>query len=119
MELPGAGLSVETMASTGASGEGYLRSRLLVTSTASGEIRAIEHFWFNSWPDHGVPRNAQHPLYVDSTIELIASVNDARREAGGGPVLVHCSAGIGRTGTYIAIDHGIALLNRDVTFKRN
>ncbi|XP_048147782.1 receptor-type tyrosine-protein phosphatase kappa-like isoform X4 [Corvus hawaiiensis] len=60
--------------------------------------RAVEQFHYLLWPDHGVPRNPSQLLY------LVEVVNKRVLEAPAGPVLVHCSAGIGRTGTFIALD---------------
>ncbi|KGL97037.1 Receptor-type tyrosine-protein phosphatase kappa, partial [Charadrius vociferus] len=60
--------------------------------------RAVEQFHYLLWPDHGVPRNPAHLLC------LVEVVNKRASEASAGPVLVHCSAGIGRTGTFIALD---------------
>ncbi|NWS75170.1 PTPRK phosphatase, partial [Crotophaga sulcirostris] len=60
--------------------------------------RVVEQFQYLLWPDHGVPRNSAQLL------SLVEMVNKRRLEASAGPVLVHCSAGIGRTGTFIALD---------------
>ncbi|XP_059729180.1 receptor-type tyrosine-protein phosphatase kappa-like isoform X4 [Haemorhous mexicanus] len=60
--------------------------------------RAVEQFHYLLWPDHGVPRNPSQLL------GLVEVVNKRVLEAPAGPVLVHCSAGIGRTGTFIALD---------------
>ncbi|XP_071436492.1 receptor-type tyrosine-protein phosphatase alpha-like [Pithys albifrons albifrons] len=60
--------------------------------------RVVEQFHYLLWPDHGVPRNTSQLLC------LVAVVNKRSLEAPAGPVLVHCSAGIGRTGTFIALD---------------
>ncbi|NWQ70299.1 PTPRK phosphatase, partial [Neopipo cinnamomea] len=60
--------------------------------------RVVEQFHYLLWPDHGVPRNTSQLLC------LLAVVNKRVLEAPVGPVLVHCSAGIGRTGTFIALD---------------
>ncbi|XP_064294464.1 receptor-type tyrosine-protein phosphatase alpha isoform X2 [Phalacrocorax carbo] len=60
--------------------------------------RVVEQFHYLLWPDHGIPRNPARLLY------LVEVVNKRVLETSAGPVLVHCSAGIGRTGTFIALD---------------
>ncbi|XP_068781728.1 receptor-type tyrosine-protein phosphatase mu isoform X3 [Struthio camelus] len=60
--------------------------------------RLVEQFHYLLWPDHGVPRNPAQLLC------LVEKVNKRVSEDPAGPVLVHCSAGIGRTGTFIALD---------------
>ncbi|NXN96504.1 PTPRK phosphatase, partial [Rhinopomastus cyanomelas] len=60
--------------------------------------RVVKQFHYLLWPDHRVPRNPAQLLW------LVEMVNKRQLEAPAGPVLVHCSAGIGRTGTFIALD---------------
>ncbi|KAM9507196.1 receptor-type tyrosine-protein phosphatase U-like isoform 5-T5 [Guaruba guarouba] len=60
--------------------------------------RVVEQFHYLLWPDHGVPRNSAQLLC------LVDVVNKRALEAPAGPMVVHCSAGIGRTGTFIALD---------------
>ncbi|KAM7165888.1 receptor-type tyrosine-protein phosphatase mu-like isoform 1-T1 [Macrochelys suwanniensis] len=60
--------------------------------------RHLQQFHYLLWPDHGVPSNPARLL------QLVEMVNERVSEAPAGPVLVHCSAGIGRTGTFIALD---------------
>ncbi|XP_046397358.1 tyrosine-protein phosphatase non-receptor type 11-like isoform X2 [Ischnura elegans] len=64
-----------------------------------GEERKVFHYHFQAWPDHGVPSDP------GCVLNFLHDVN-ARQESirCAGPVLVHCSAGIGRTGTFIVID---------------
>ncbi|KAG7279227.1 hypothetical protein CRUP_013619 [Coryphaenoides rupestris] len=62
------------------------------------EERSLRQYWYTSWPDQKTPDKAP-PL-----LELVLEVEKAREEAPptSGPVIVHCSAGIGRTGCFIA-----------------
>uniref|UniRef100_A0A665UFE6 protein-tyrosine-phosphatase n=1 Tax=Echeneis naucrates TaxID=173247 RepID=A0A665UFE6_ECHNA len=60
--------------------------------------RRLQQYWYTSWPDQKTPDKAP-PL-----LELVQEVERAREEAppSSGPIIVHCSAGIGRTGCFIA-----------------
>ncbi|CAC5418190.1 PTPRT [Mytilus coruscus] len=73
--------------------------RLLTVSLKNAtnrQERKIHHFRFMQWPDHGVP----------DSIKLVDFYRKVKSEKcnQNGPMAVHCSAGIGRTGTFIAID---------------
>ena len=59
-----------------------------------------------SWPDHGVPDYATSLLQLRK--KALRSWNDGQN-----PILVHCSAGVGRTGTFIAIDMAIEQANKE------
>lgn len=61
----------------------------------------VTHYQFLGWPDHGVPK------FATSLIEFNRRVK--HEYSPGTPILVHCSAGVGRTGTYITLD---AMLER-------
>ncbi|XP_051918305.1 receptor-type tyrosine-protein phosphatase beta-like isoform X2 [Hippocampus zosterae] len=62
-------------------------------------VRTLRHFHFTVWPDHGVPDGTQ------SLVHFVRTVRDfVNRSPAGGPTIVHCSAGVGRTGTFVALD---------------
>lgn len=72
------------------------------------DTRKFSHFWFNSWPDHDVPIHENGEMDSECILSLIQDVRRERRKyQRANPMLVHCSAGIGRTGAFIAIDHAI------------
>ncbi|XP_053256788.1 tyrosine-protein phosphatase non-receptor type 11-like isoform X3 [Podarcis raffonei] len=69
--------------------------------------RQIKHFQYFSWPDHGVPNEPGGVLgFLDQVNRAQRSVPDT------GPIVVHCSAGIGRTGTIIVIDILVDTIHR-------
>ncbi|EFN73959.1 Receptor-type tyrosine-protein phosphatase kappa [Camponotus floridanus] len=64
--------------------------------TCGEETRKIEHLHYTAWPDHGVP------LYTHSIVTYLKKL--LATPPGNGSVVVHCSAGVGRTGTIILCD---------------
>nr|XP_033794962.1 receptor-type tyrosine-protein phosphatase kappa isoform X4 [Geotrypetes seraphini] len=70
------------------------------------EIREVKQFHFTGWPDHGVPYHATGLL---SFIRRVKQSNPPSA----GPIVVHCSAGAGRTGCYIVIDIMLDMADRE------
>uniref|UniRef100_A0A1I7WMJ4 Protein-tyrosine phosphatase n=1 Tax=Heterorhabditis bacteriophora TaxID=37862 RepID=A0A1I7WMJ4_HETBA len=60
----------------------------------TSESREVRHYMWQNWPDRGVP-----PCKLTS-MELLSRVRGTQK-----PIIVHCSAGIGRTGTIVAIEY--------------
>eukprot|EP01147_Barroeca_monosierra_P010372 gene10372-2505_t len=77
----------------------------LLRAQCGKTVRKIGHFWYNTWPDHGVPKSASNTLYPDSVLGMLHTVHKWCTKASDRPILVHCSAGVGRTGAIIAVDH--------------
>ncbi|XP_074833342.1 receptor-type tyrosine-protein phosphatase V-like [Carettochelys insculpta] len=72
------------------------------------EERHVTHMHYTAWPDHGIP---------ESTASLLAFLELTREQRqaakGSGPTLVHCSAGVGRSGTFIALDRLLQQLKQE------
>ena len=87
----------------------------------SNKSRNIVHSHFLSWPDHGVPKKASQILDFINIVrknqqECLKQLNSRPSTKWNGhplgpPICVHCSAGIGRTGTFCAIDISVNRLN--------
>ncbi|XP_073420710.1 receptor-type tyrosine-protein phosphatase O isoform X8 [Dendrobates tinctorius] len=63
------------------------------------EAQHVMHFNFTAWPDHGVPAASA----AESILQFVYMVRQKATKTKG-PITVHCSAGVGRTGTFIALD---------------
>ncbi|KAI1729581.1 protein-tyrosine phosphatase domain-containing protein [Ditylenchus destructor] len=74
-------------------------AKLQVSSDSGGEPLEVTHIKWNNWPDRGAPSNKLAPFL------LLKQLQDKA------PVVVHCSAGIGRTGTIVAIDMALQTVN--------
>ncbi|KAJ8395168.1 hypothetical protein AAFF_G00036240 [Aldrovandia affinis] len=86
----------------------YVLRELEVTCLdRSDPPRYIWHYQYLSWPDHGVPNE---PGGVLSFLDQVNRAQSAFPHTG--PIVVHCSAGIGRTGTIVVIDLLIDIINR-------
>ncbi|XP_017281227.1 receptor-type tyrosine-protein phosphatase delta isoform X13 [Kryptolebias marmoratus] len=75
----------------------YSMRTFALYKSGSNEKREVRHFQFTAWPDHGVP---EHPTPFLAFLRRVKSCNPPDA----GPMIVHCSAGVGRTGCFIVID---------------
>lgn len=74
------------------------------------ECRHVRHYWFTSWPDHHIPQCIAPYLrlveevetYSKSLVPPSSSQEVSAPASSPGPIIIHCSAGIGRTGCFIA-----------------
>jgi len=93
------GLVVENIEMT--PGQHYNISTLRIINNNTSQSRDVLHFHYTTWPDFGVP------TCPDTFLEFLGAVRESGsldKSDGVGPALVHCSAGIGRSGTFILVD---------------
>ncbi|ELT92742.1 hypothetical protein CAPTEDRAFT_110216 [Capitella teleta] len=70
---------------------------LLIEQKGSNGARHVTQYHYTTWPDHGVPSHATALWRLFRKLTHVANNTQ--------PIIVHCSAGVGRTGTLIAMDH--------------
>uniref|UniRef100_A0A8C3L580 Tyrosine-protein phosphatase non-receptor type 13 n=1 Tax=Chrysolophus pictus TaxID=9089 RepID=A0A8C3L580_CHRPC len=87
--------------------KGFIIRVLELEEIQTGEIRHISHLNFTAWPDHDTPSQP------DDLLTFISYMRHVHRS---GPIVTHCSAGIGRSGTLICIDVVLGLISRDLDF---
>ncbi|XP_062411634.1 receptor-type tyrosine-protein phosphatase C [Sardina pilchardus] len=74
-----------------------IRHLTIINRKDKSPEREVTHIQFTSWPDHGVPSEPHQLLKLRRRVNSFSNFFS-------GPIVVHCSAGVGRTGTYIGID---------------
>uniref|UniRef100_A0A8C2PSC8 protein-tyrosine-phosphatase n=1 Tax=Cyprinus carpio TaxID=7962 RepID=A0A8C2PSC8_CYPCA len=84
----------------------YVIRTFAVEKRGAHEIREISQFHFTGWPDHGVPYHATGLLGFVRRVK-------AKSPPNAGPIVVHCSAGAGRTGCFIVIDIMLDMAERE------
>lgn len=80
---------------------------LKLENTKTGESREIYHFHYTTWPDFGVPESPASFLNFLFKVRESGSLGPEH-----GPSVVHCSAGIGRSGTFALVDTCLVLMER-------
>eukprot|EP00064_Thunnus_orientalis_P004509 superscaffoldBa00000410_g4521 len=78
-----------------------------VKDIQTNEIQRVTHLNYTGWPDHGTPTQPE---------QLLTFISYMRHVHRSGPIITHCSAGIGRSGTLICIDVVLGLISKDADF---
>ncbi|XP_056259451.1 tyrosine-protein phosphatase non-receptor type 13 isoform X4 [Seriola aureovittata] len=78
-----------------------------VKDVQTNEIQRVTHLNYTGWPDHGTPSQPE---------QLLTFISYMRHIHQSGPIITHCSAGIGRSGTLICIDVVLGLISKDADF---
>ncbi|KAI9729764.1 MAG: hypothetical protein M1834_006715 [Cirrosporium novae-zelandiae] len=90
------------------------------------KMREITQLQYTNWPDFGAPANAGQLLglveHCNNLVQSIRSPTVTRstfepESEGGRPIVVHCSAGCGRTGTFCTVDSVVDMLKRQLSVK--
>ncbi|XP_035536285.1 receptor-type tyrosine-protein phosphatase beta-like [Morone saxatilis] len=86
--------------------EWTIREFKITSESSRAYPRVLRHFHYTVWPDHGVPESTQ------SLIQFVRTVRDyVDRSPSTGATVIHCSAGVGRTGTFMALDRVLQQLD--------
>ncbi|XP_066481613.1 tyrosine-protein phosphatase non-receptor type 2 isoform X3 [Tiliqua scincoides] len=85
----------------------YTVRQLQLENTNTGESRMIFHFHYTTWPDFGVPESPASFLNFLFKVRESGSLNPEH-----GPAVIHCSAGIGRSGTFSLVDTCLVLMEK-------
>ncbi|XP_068449276.1 protein tyrosine phosphatase receptor type Fa isoform X7 [Clinocottus analis] len=76
----------------------YILREFKVTDARDGQSRTIRQFQFTDWPEQGVPKTGE------GFIDFIGQVHKTKEQFGqDGPISVHCSAGVGRSGVFVTL----------------
>lgn len=79
---------------------------LLSQLVGTDDCALVNHYQFTSWPDYGVPDSVSPFMTFHKRIMNFWSTDM-------GPIVIHCSAGVGRTGTFIAMDIALEQVNKE------
>eukprot|EP00055_Hartaetosiga_balthica_P010319 m.43684 g.43684 ORF g.43684 m.43684 type:complete len:642 (+) comp7123_c1_seq3:213-2138(+) len=82
----------------------HIKRDFMLVNLETTKRYKVTHLQFILWPDHGVPKSAKEILTFRDEIYRVCDISSSE-----GPLVIHCSAGVGRTGTYMALDRLIGM----------
>ncbi|XP_077292962.1 protein tyrosine phosphatase 61F isoform X2 [Arctopsyche grandis] len=105
MKLPQCGLTVELLTENSHT---YYSTRVIrVTDTETNTSREVIQFHYTTWPDFGVPSSPM--AFLEFLYKVRAS---GAMDSSVGPPIVHCSAGVGRSGTFCLVDSCLVMIDK-------
>jgi receptor-type tyrosine-protein phosphatase gamma len=113
LEIDNFKITLESEAEIGSN----LVKRIFKIKPVEGELpeRTVSHYQWTGWPDHGTP-SEEDVIIMEQLVDLIC---EARAKQPHSPVVIHCSAGIGRSGTLVAIYNLDIILRENVNSLEN
>ncbi|XP_049646734.1 tyrosine-protein phosphatase non-receptor type 20 [Suncus etruscus] len=78
-----------------------------VERKSTGTSHLVKQLQFTNWPDHGTPASVE---------DFIKYTRYVRKSHHTGPLVVHCSAGVGRTGVFLCVDVVFCAIEKNFTF---
>ncbi|KAK7114664.1 tyrosine-protein phosphatase non-receptor type 2-like isoform X2 [Littorina saxatilis] len=85
----------------------YTMRWLELEDMATGDKREVLHFQYTTWPDFGVPTS---PTAFLNFLKVVREAGSLDSDVG--PAIIHCSAGIGRSGTFCLVDSCLVLIEK-------
>ncbi|KAM4702249.1 receptor-type tyrosine-protein phosphatase V-like isoform 1-T2 [Discoglossus pictus] len=80
--------------------------RFTLQHSGNSKVRTVCHLQYTAWPDRSIPKSPKSLItFVELVREQVQSVRESE------PTVVHCSAGVGRSGTFIALDVALQQLS--------
>lgn len=87
--------------------DNYIIRTLELKNMVTNEFREVLHFQYTTWPDFGVPSSPLAFLNFLMAVRESGSLDNNH-----GPCIVHCSAGIGRSGTFSLVDSALVIVEK-------
>ncbi|KAH8865616.1 Tyrosine-protein phosphatase non-receptor type 1 [Schistosoma japonicum] len=105
LELTDVELSIELKCETNA--KIFINRKLTITNIKTSEVHHVLHMQYTNWPDFGVPNSPSAILNFLWSVRASGAFDDPFR-----PSVIHCSAGIGRSGAFVLIDLALILIEQ-------